>query len=174
MHQHLEITLLQFLHAAAEHDAAAIDEHKIGEHMLDLFHFVRRHYDGAAAVEVIIQQRIVKLLAVQDVQTQRRLIQYQQLRIHRHHEGEVQLGHHALREFPDLTAALDGGLGQKFFRLRAVKSRMHVGYVLDHLRNAYPAWQHGDVSDKADVSHELVTLSPRIASENFQLSLIGC
>src|SRR4029079_13712034 len=84
LHKHFEITRLYFLDAAVQHDAAAIDEHQIGEHMLDLFDLVRRHHDGAAAVEVVVQQRIVKLLSVEDVESQRRLIQYQQPCIYGH------------------------------------------------------------------------------------------
>src|SRR5205823_12348472 len=53
-HQHLAITRLQFLDTAAEHDTAAVDEHEIGEHVLDLCNLVRRHHDGAVAVEVVI------------------------------------------------------------------------------------------------------------------------
>src|SRR5437588_4561859 len=49
---------------------------------------------------------------------------------------------------------------------------MHAGYVLERLRNSYPARQHGDIGNEADVAHELIALGPGIASEHFQFSLI--
>src|SRR5206468_11664093 len=64
-HEHLDKPRFQFLHATAEHDAAAVDELNICQDVLDLFNFVRRHDDGAAAVKIVIQQRIVELLPVQ-------------------------------------------------------------------------------------------------------------
>ena len=104
IHHHFQIARLEFFHAAFEHDAAAVDEHEVGEDVLDLFHLMRRHHDGAAAIEVVVQQRVVELLAIQDVEAKRRLIQHQQFRVDRHDQREVQLGHHALRQFPHLAA----------------------------------------------------------------------
>ena len=49
-----------------EYDAAAVDEHDIGEDVLNLFHLMGGHHDGAAAIEVVVQQRIVELLAIQE------------------------------------------------------------------------------------------------------------
>src|SRR5580692_11224320 len=110
MHCHFQIARLQLFHAALEYDAAAVDEHEIGEDVLDLFHLMRRHYDGAVTIKVVVQQRIVELLAVQDVQTQRRLVQHQQSRVNRHDQSEVQLSHHPLGQFPHPATAPDGGL----------------------------------------------------------------
>ena len=56
IHHHLEIARIEFFHAAFEHDPTAVDEHEVGEHVLDLFHLMRRHNDGAAAIEVIVQE----------------------------------------------------------------------------------------------------------------------
>ena len=97
MHHHFHIARLEFFHAALEHDAAVVDEHEIGEDVLDLFHLMRRHDDRAAVIEVIVQQRIVELLAIQDVEAKRRLVQHQQFRVDRHDQSEMQLGHHAFR-----------------------------------------------------------------------------
>ena len=72
-----------------------------------------------------------------------------------------------------LLRALDVGLGEKPFRLRAIESRMNAGDVVEHLRDADPARQHGDVGDEGDVAHELFALGPGIAPEDVQLSLIG-
>ena len=58
---------------------------------------MRRHHDGAAVIEVIVQQRIVELFAIQDVETKRRLVEHEQLRVDRHDQREVQLRHHAFR-----------------------------------------------------------------------------
>ena len=161
IHHHFQIARLEFLHAAIEHDAAAVDEHDIGEDVLDLFDLMGRHHDGAAAIEVVVQQRIVELLAIQDVEAERRLVQHQQFRVDGHDQREVQLGHHALRQFPDLAGALDGGLREKAFRLGAIESRMHAGDVVERLRNPHPARQHGDIGDEADIAHELIALASR-------------
>ena len=96
MHHHFHVARLQFFHAAIEYDAAAIDEHHIGEDVLDLFHLMRRHHDGAVAIEVVVEQGIVELLAKQNVEAKRRLVQHQQFRVNGHDQGQVQLRHHAL------------------------------------------------------------------------------
>ena len=156
-----------------EYDAAAVDEHEIGEDVLDLFDLMCGHDDGAAAIEVVVQQRIVELLAIQNVEAKRGLVEHQQFRVNGHDQSEVQLGHHALRQFPDLAGALDRGLGEKTFRLRAIESRMHAGDVVERLRNPHPARQHGDIGNEADIAHELIALGPGVASEHSQFSLIG-
>ena len=48
-------------------------------------------------IEVIVQQRIVELFAIENVETKRRLVQHQQFRVNRHDQREMQLGDHALR-----------------------------------------------------------------------------
>ena len=78
MHHHFQVARLELLHAALEHDAAAVDEHDVGEDVLDLLDLMGRDEDGAAAVEVVVQQRVVELLAKQDVEAERRLVQHQQ------------------------------------------------------------------------------------------------
>src|ERR1700730_3045689 len=84
----------------------------------------------------------------------------------------MELGHHALRQLPDLARPLYGGLRQKTFRLRAIKSRMHAGDVVERLRNAHPARQHRNIGNEADVAHELIALVPRVPPEHPQFSLI--
>src|SRR6266568_2121189 len=84
----------------------------------------------------------------------------------------MQLGHHALRQFPDLAGALDDGLREETFRLRTIEARMHARDVVQRLRNPHPAWQHGDISDEADIAHELIALGPGVASEHLQFALI--
>ncbi len=84
----------------------------------------------------------------------------------------MQLGHHALRQFPDFAGALDSGLREKTFRLRAIEARMHARDVIERLRNPHPARQHGDIGDEADIAHELIALGPGVASEHLQLALI--
>ena len=84
----------------------------------------------------------------------------------------MQLGHHALRQFPDLAGAPDGCLRQKTFRLRAIESRMHAGHVVERLRNLDPARQHRDIGNEADIAHQLIALGPGVASEHSQFSLI--
>ena len=99
VHHHFAVARLEILHAAIEHDAAAVDEHQVGEDVLNLLDLVRRHDDGAPVIEIVVQQRVVELLAVQKVEAERRLVQHQQLGVDRHDEREVQLRHHALRQF---------------------------------------------------------------------------
>ncbi len=169
---YFQVTRLECFHRAIEDDPAAMDEHDIGEHVLDLVHLMRRQHDGAVTVVVIVQQRIVKIFAIQDVQAQRRLVENQQPRVNRHHQREVQLGDHALRQLPDLAAVLDRGLRQEAFRFRAIEARMHARHVVERLRNPHPARQHSDIGNEADVAHELLALRPGISSEHPQLSLI--
>ena len=56
-----------------------------------------RHDDGAGLVEIIVQERIVELFAIEDIEAKRRLIQHQQFRIDRHDQREMELGDHPLR-----------------------------------------------------------------------------
>ncbi len=49
---------------------------------------------------------------------------------------------------------------------------MHAGDVVERLRNSYPAREHGDIGNEADIAHELIALGPGIPSEHFQFSLI--
>src|SRR6266702_953841 len=173
IHHHFQITRLEFLHAAIEYDAAAVDEHDIGQDVLDLFNLMCGHDDGAAAIEVVVQQRIVELLAIKDVEAKRRLVQHQQFRVNGHDQSEVQLCHHALRQFPDLAGAPDVCLRKKTFRLRSIESRMHAGEIVERLPNSQPARQHGDIGNEAGIAHELIALGPGVASEHLQFSLIG-
>src|SRR5690242_19066653 len=96
MHHHFQITRFNFFHAAIEHDAAASDEHQIRKHVLKFFHLMCGHDDGPAAVEVIVEQAIIELFAIENVEAECRLIEHQQLRIDCHYQGEVELCHHAL------------------------------------------------------------------------------
>src|SRR5689334_16276637 len=95
-HHDLQIARLDLFHAAFKYDAAAIDEHKVSEDMLDLFDMMRRQQDGAVAIKVIIQQGVVKLLAIENVEAKRGLVEHQQFRVNGHYQRKVQLGHHAL------------------------------------------------------------------------------
>ncbi len=91
-----EVARAEFLHAAIDDDAAAVNEHEVREDVLNLFDLVGGEQDGAAAVEVVVQQRIVELFPIEDVETERWLIEHKELRVNGHDEREVELGHHAL------------------------------------------------------------------------------
>ncbi len=96
MHHHFQVARLHLFHAAIEDDAPAVDEHYIGEDVLDLFYLVRRDHDGALAIKIVIQQGIIELLAKENVEAERRLVQHKQFCVNGHHQSEMQLGHHAL------------------------------------------------------------------------------
>src|SRR5206468_9772775 len=54
IHHHFEVTRVEFFHAALEHDPAAVDEHKVRQNVLDLFHLMCCHDNCATAIEVIV------------------------------------------------------------------------------------------------------------------------
>src|SRR6202166_2124468 len=93
IHHHFQIARLEFFHAAIEYDAAAVNEYDIGQDVLNLFHLMGGHHDGAASIEVVIQQRIVELLTIQNIQAKGRLVQYKQFRVNGHNQREMQLRH---------------------------------------------------------------------------------
>src|SRR5215471_15200358 len=172
IHHHLQIARLHFFHAAMEHDAAAVDEHEISEDVLDLLHLMCGHNDGTAAVEVIAQQGIVELLAVQDVEAEGRFVEHQQSGVDGHDQSQMKLSHHALRQFSDLLGGADAGPGKERFCLGAIESWMHAGNVVEGLPDLYPARQHGDIGNEADIAHELIALVPGVATEHPQFALI--
>ncbi len=50
---------------------------------------------------------------------------------------------------------------------------MHAGDIIERLGNLDPARQHGDIGNETDIAHEPIALGPRVASEHFQLPLVG-
>src|SRR5437764_14874893 len=97
MNHYFHVARLEFFHATLQHDPAVIDEHQIGQDILDFFDLVRRHDNCPGPIEIIVEQRIVELFPKQNVETECRLIEYQQFRVDRHDYREMQLRHHALR-----------------------------------------------------------------------------
>src|ERR1700751_4740494 len=77
MNHHFRVARLEFFHAAIQYDAAPIDEHDVGEDVLHFFDLMRGYDDGTFAIEVVVQQRIVKLFAIEDVQPERRFVKDQ-------------------------------------------------------------------------------------------------
>ena len=72
------IARFQFVHAAGEHDAAAIHKHKVGEDVVGnsstwcvVTTMVRLRS------KVVIQQRVIELLAKQKIEAKRGLVQHQ-------------------------------------------------------------------------------------------------
>src|SRR5260370_8857939 len=84
----------------------------------------------------------------------------------------MQLGHHALGQFPDLAGSADVRFRKNTFRVGPIESRMHAGDVIKRLRNTDPSRQHSDVGYEADIAHQLIALGPRVAAEHPQLSMI--
>ncbi len=89
IHQHFPIARLEFFHAAAEDDTTPVDEHHIGKDVLNLVDLMGGDDDGAAAIEVVVQERIVELLAKEDVEAECRLIEHQQFGVNGHDQGKV-------------------------------------------------------------------------------------
>src|SRR3954468_20269372 len=85
----------------------------------------------------------------------------------------MQLRDHAFRQVLDLAIVANGGFGEKTFSLCPIKPWMHAGNVVERLRDANPAWEHGNIGDEADVTHQLVAFGPRVASQYTQFSLVG-
>src|SRR6185437_10992395 len=97
------------VHGGVEDDAAALDEDEVGEEVLDLFDLMGGDEDGAAAVEVLVEQGVVELLAVEQVEAEGGLVEDEELRVDGHDEREVKLDRHAFGERFDLCVSWDGG-----------------------------------------------------------------
>ena len=173
VHEHFVIRGLDVLDTAVEHDSAAVDIHHVGEDVLDLLDLMCRHDHRAASLKVVLEQRIVELFAIEQIESQRRLVEHQQLCIDRHHDGEVQLRHHPLRQFPDPDRRPDRCLRQKRLCLRPVELGMDRRDEIERLGHPQPARQHRHVGDEADVADQSVPLPPWIPSEDAEFSLIG-
>jgi len=89
IHHHFQVSRLNVLHAAVEYDAPAVDEQNVGENVLNFFDLVCGDENGAAAIEVIVQEGVVKLLAKQDVETDGWLVENQQPRVDGHDQSEM-------------------------------------------------------------------------------------
>ncbi len=149
-----------------------IDEHHVGQDVLDLLHLVGGHHDGAAMVEIVVQQHVVELLAVEQVETERGLVQHQQLGVDGHDERQMELGDHALGQLAHLARLLDLGPGQQRFGARAVEFGMHALDIVDGVAHPHPARQHRHVGDEADIAHQRVARGPGIEPEDAELALI--
>ena len=84
----------------------------------------------------------------------------------------MELRHHALGQLPHSGISLDRRPGQESLGFGAIESRVHAAGIVEQLRDANPAWQHGNVGDVGDVAHQLCARGPRIAPEDCELTLI--
>ena len=75
VHDELEVAGVEVFHAAAEDQVAAIDEEEVGEDVLDLIDLVGGDEDGAVVIEVVVEQGVVELLAVEDVEAEGGLVE---------------------------------------------------------------------------------------------------
>src|SRR5262249_8229549 len=132
-------------------------------HLLD---FMCGYHNRAAAVEIVVQERVIELFAEKDIETERRLVENQELRIHSHDQRQMKLRDHAFRQLSNFAAVLDRRFRQKVFCLQAIKTWMHARQAVEELRNANPARQYCDVCNEAGFPHQLITLNPWIVSEN--------
>src|SRR3546814_2739163 len=58
------------------------------EDVFDLLHLMGGDQDRFLVIEVLFQQVLIELLAVNDIQAQSRLVEHQQLGIDRHHQRD--------------------------------------------------------------------------------------
>ncbi len=138
--------------------------------MFDLFHLVRGHDDRLVLVEVVFQQVLVELLAIEDVQAQRGFVQDQQLGVDRHYQRQMQLHDHALGHLPHALVGRELGARQERLALGAIETRVHVGDEIDHFVHADPAWQYRHIGDEADIAHQLVTLLARVETQHVEIT----
>src|SRR4051812_29937332 len=94
--------------------------------------------NGAAAVKVVVEQRVVELFAKENVETEGWLVEHKQTGVNRHYDRKVELRDHTLREFPYFAFMADGGPGQETLRFRAIEMWMHAGNVIEYLRYLNP------------------------------------
>src|SRR6185437_11343125 len=161
------------VHGGVENDAAVLDEDEIGEEVLDLFDLMGGDEDGAAAVEVLVQQGVVELLAIEQVEAEGGLVEDEEPGVDGHDEREMKLDGHAFGERLHLGVARDGGACEELLGAGTVEARMHACDVVERLRDPDPAGQDGDVGDEADVAHEGVAVVPGIAAEDAELAFEG-
>src|SRR4051794_9407383 len=95
--------------------------------------------DGAAAVKVVVEQRVVELFAKENVEAEGWLVEHKQTGVNRHYDRKVQLRDHTLGQFPYLAFTTDGGSGQETLRFRAIEMWMDSGDVIEDLRDFDPA-----------------------------------
>ena len=85
----------QGVYGRIEHDLAVADEKHIGQQILDLFNLMGRDENGALMIEIVVQQGFVETSSIQEIETQCRLVQDQQLGIDRHDQRQMELCDHA-------------------------------------------------------------------------------
>ncbi len=149
-----------------------LNEHEIGQDVLDFFDLMSGEQDGAAAVEIIVEERIVELFAIEDVEAEGGFVEDEQARVNGHDQGEMKLSDHALGKLAHSGGALDAGSGEEGIGLGAIEAGMDGGDIVDGLRNAQPAREDGDVGNEADIAHQEVAMSPGIEAQDAQLSLV--
>src|SRR5690606_21824484 len=93
----LHVTFRQSIHTGMQDDMAVVDEHDVRQEVLDLLDLVGGDEDRTLLVEVVIQEVSVKLLAKDDVEAERGLVQNKEPGIDRGNDRQVQLRHHAFR-----------------------------------------------------------------------------
>ena len=132
---------------------------------------MRRDQDRPFFVEVIIEQVGVELFAKQDIESQCRFVEYQQLGVDCHDDCEVQLGDHALGQLFYLGARLHLRLAQQLFGPSARKVGVHGLDIVKQLFHPDPPRQHGNVGDETDFAHQLLSLPERIQADHRQIAV---
>ena len=110
MHDEFQIAGFVIFDGGIQQDPAAVHEDDVGEKVLKLFHLMGGDDDSPAAIEVVVEQGVIELLAIESVQADGGLVEHQQSGVDGHDQSEVELGHHAFGQMPDFRVRLDGGL----------------------------------------------------------------
>ncbi len=76
----------------------------VGEQILDFLDLVRGDHNGARLVHVVVDQRIVKSAARENVEPQRGFVEHQQLGVDGHGQRQMHLGLHALGQLAHAPA----------------------------------------------------------------------
>ena len=121
--------------------------------------------DRALFVEIVVEQARVKLLAVEDVEAQGRLVQHQQAGIDGHDQCQVELGDHTLGQLFDLVVERDFRLGKILEAALSRESGMNTLGNVEQLPDANPARQHRHVGDKTHVFHQRGALTGGVFTE---------
>src|SRR6056297_760857 len=167
------IALMDVVHRAVQDQLSVLDEDQVGQDMYDLLDLMSRDDDGSLVVETLIEKIRIEAFAQDDVETQRRFIEHQQLGVDGHDQGQMELDNHSLGQALDLGIHLDLGVLQIEHALLSRKSRVQLFGQLNNVFDPRPSRQHGDIGNEADILHQAIAGAGRIETQNFEIAIIA-